>query len=62
MYGHTYLTFTCLCLQRHVWSPLPNLIFGTIGLVGGILAIWIPETINLKLPDTLEEAESAGNR
>ncbi len=56
------LSLHVLCLQRHIWSPLTNFIYGVIGFVGGILGIWLLETINTKLPDTLEEAESAGNR
>jgi hypothetical protein len=30
-------------------------------MLGGMLAFSFPETLNVKLPDTIEEAENIGN-
>lgn len=38
------------------WKNLPFAVFGTAGLLSGVLfAIFIPETKNRKLPETLDE-------
>lgn len=42
--------------QFHWW--LPPLIFGIIPLIGAALCILLPETVDCKLPDTIEEAEA----
>ena len=47
-------------LQRNVWSPLPNIIFGVTGMVGGLSLLRLPETFNTKMPENLEEAEQFG--
>lgn len=39
---------------------LPPLIFGVIPLIGALLCLKLPETLNCKLADTLEEAEQFG--
>lgn len=36
---------------------VPTLIFGIMPLVGAVLCLKLPETLNCKLPDTIEEAE-----
>ncbi|KAK9884735.1 hypothetical protein WA026_007580 [Henosepilachna vigintioctopunctata] len=36
---------------------VPTVIFGTVPLLGAILCLKLPETLNCKLPDTIEEAE-----
>jgi len=38
---------------------LPTTIFGVCALVAGIMSLWLPETLNVKLPQTIEEAEAA---
>ncbi|XP_065169619.1 organic cation transporter protein-like isoform X2 [Atheta coriaria] len=37
-------------------------IFGVAPLIGAILVLWLPETRNTKLPDTLEEAANFGKK
>ena len=41
------------------YSPvLPLVIYGSIVLLSGIVSLWLwPETKDLRLPETLEEAE-----
>lgn len=38
----------------------PFLVFGATSLLAGILGLYFPETMNCKLPDTVEEAENMG--
>ncbi|XP_054426621.1 organic anion transporter 3 [Pteronotus mesoamericanus] len=38
------------------WHPVvPNVIFGTIALLGGSVSLFLPETLNQPLPETLED-------
>lgn len=41
---------------------IPPLIFGIIPLIGAVLCYRLPETLNCKLPDTIEEAEALGSK
>ena len=36
-------------------GPLPYIIFGIPAIIGGILAIFLPETLGSELPTTLEQ-------
>lgn len=38
----------------------PVIVFGASSLVGGLLSLYFPETLNKKLPDTMEEANKLG--
>lgn len=38
------------------YKPLPYIVFGVTAIVGGIMALHLPETLNRKLPNTIEEA------
>ncbi|CAG7822389.1 unnamed protein product [Allacma fusca] len=42
------------------WKPLPLLIFGGASIIGGGLALFIPETLGKRLPETLEDGEKFG--
>jgi OCT family organic cation transporter-like MFS transporter 4/5 len=48
-----------LLLGDH-WRPLPLLIYGALALCGGLLSLLLPETLNKKLPDTIEDGELFG--
>lgn len=37
---------------------IPNIIYGTIALLGGSAALFLPETLNKPLPETLEDMEN----
>lgn len=39
---------------------MPNVIFASTAGLGGLLSFFLPETIGVTLPDTLEEAEVIG--
>lgn len=34
------------------------LIFGLIPILGAVFCFWLPETMNCKLPETIEDAEN----
>jgi MFS transporter, OCT family, solute carrier family 22 (organic cation transporter), member 4/5 len=38
------------------YKPLPYIVFGMTAIVGGFLYLYLPETLNRKLPNTVEEA------
>ncbi|XP_032880900.1 solute carrier family 22 member 2-like [Amblyraja radiata] len=40
-----------------LWVQMPLVVFGVIGLVSGVLVLFLPETKGLTLPDTIEEIE-----
>ncbi|XP_023943089.1 organic cation transporter protein [Bicyclus anynana] len=44
-------------LLNHYYHNLPAIFFGSMALVASILVFSLPETINVALPDTVEEAE-----
>lgn len=39
---------------------LPLLILGLLGVVGGVLALFLPETLDKDLPQTLADGEEFG--
>ncbi|XP_072122075.1 solute carrier family 22 member 2-like isoform X2 [Mobula birostris] len=41
-----------------IWTGLPLVVFGVIGLISGGLVLLLPETKGLTLPDTIEEIEN----
>ena len=43
-------------------ESLPLLLFATVSLIAGVTAFLLPETINKKLPDTVEEAEALSHK
>ena len=49
-----------MLLGDYIWGPLPYLLFGVISIVAGLLALFLPETRNKALPETIEEGENFG--
>uniref|UniRef100_A0A6E8W805 MFS domain-containing protein n=1 Tax=Anopheles coluzzii TaxID=1518534 RepID=A0A6E8W805_ANOCL len=43
-------------LLAKVWTPLPMILFGCLGISSAITSLQFPETLNNELPNTLEEA------
>lgn len=46
--------------QSNIFKPLPALILGGLSLVGSVLVLFLPETLNRVIPSTLEDGERFG--
>lgn len=49
-------------LLDEVWLPLPQVLFCTAAIVAGLLALLLPETRNVRLPETIEDIEKTRKR
>jgi MFS transporter, OCT family, solute carrier family 22 (organic cation transporter), member 4/5 len=47
-------------LQADYWRPLPLLVIGILALSAGLMSLMLPETLNRKLPETIEDGEKFG--
>jgi len=50
-----------LNLLKDYWLPAPVFIMGIVATVAGVLAVFFPETLGEKLPETMEDALSIGD-
>ena len=41
------------------YKPAPMVILGTVALVAGVMALYLPETAGNKLPETMEDAKKS---
>ena len=46
--------------SQYTFRALPVLVIGLLALLGGLLALALPETLNHMLVDTIQEAENLG--
>ncbi|XP_060883304.1 solute carrier family 22 member 7-like isoform X1 [Labrus mixtus] len=51
-----------IMVLEEVWGHLPNTIFTLVAFVGGVSASCLPETNNVRLPETLEDVERTRRR
>lgn len=49
-------------LLSDVWKPFPMIVFGVMAFAGGLLSLFLPETLNKTLPETIEDGERFGKR
>lgn len=45
-----------------IWRPLPLVILGALSFLSGLLSLYLPETLNKKLPETIQEGERFGKK
>ncbi|KAJ3662937.1 hypothetical protein Zmor_007251 [Zophobas morio] len=56
------ITSPYINLLSKFWDPLPLIVFGSLSLFGGVISLVLPETLNKKLPETIEEGEAFGKK
>ena len=49
--------YVATAAKDHMGRNAPILVFGVTAFIAGILALLLPETMNRKLPDTIDESE-----
>lgn len=49
-------------IMAEIWTPLPLIVFGVMALGSGISALILPETLNKKLPESIEDGEQFGKK
>jgi MFS transporter, OCT family, solute carrier family 22 (organic cation transporter), member 4/5 len=47
-------------IQADYWRPLPLLVIGVLAFSAGLMSLMLPETLNRKLPETIEDGENFG--
>ncbi|XP_065336997.1 organic cation transporter protein-like isoform X1 [Cloeon dipterum] len=45
-----------------IWRPLPLILIGALAFTAGLMSLLLPETLNKKLPETIEDGEDFGKR
>ncbi|XP_078138862.1 solute carrier family 22 member 6-B-like [Centroberyx gerrardi] len=51
-----------IILLDEVWVPLPSVVFCLVAFTTGLLAYFLPETHNVRLPETIEDIEQTRRR
>ncbi|KAG7228426.1 hypothetical protein INR49_007598, partial [Caranx melampygus] len=46
-----------ILLLEDVWTVLPQIIISSVAIVSGLVALLLPETLNMRLPETIEDIE-----
>ena len=46
-----------IMLLEEVWGHFPNTIFSLVAVTAGLAAYFLPETKNIRLPETIEDVE-----
>ncbi|XP_077095524.1 solute carrier family 22 member 7b.1 isoform X2 [Siphateles boraxobius] len=49
-------------LLDEVWLPLPQILFCSVAVIAGFVALLLPETHNVRLPETIEDIEKTRKR
>ncbi|KAJ8673336.1 hypothetical protein QAD02_004598, partial [Eretmocerus hayati] len=58
--GIGLLTFPYIVHLAVYWRVLPLIVMGSLSVAGAIASIFLPETLNIHLPQTIEEGELFG--
>uniref|UniRef100_A0AAY4BVX3 Solute carrier family 22 member 6 n=1 Tax=Denticeps clupeoides TaxID=299321 RepID=A0AAY4BVX3_9TELE len=46
-----------IMLLEDMWKPLPEVVFCSMAILSGVVACFLPETLNSRLPETIEDIE-----
>lgn len=46
-----------ILLLDEVWTPLPQVIICTVAIISGLVSLSLPETLNMRLPETIDDIE-----
>ncbi|XP_030642846.1 solute carrier family 22 member 7-like [Chanos chanos] len=46
-----------IMLLDELWKPLPEVLFCTVAISSGLVALLLPETLNVRLPEIIEDIE-----
>lgn len=46
-----------IMLLEEVWGHFPSAVFALVALTAGLTASFLPETRNVRLPETIEDVE-----
>ncbi|BFZ25356.1 hypothetical protein BsWGS_28395 [Bradybaena similaris] len=57
-----YVADLSLVVDGAMGTALPLIVFGCSGLLAGLLALTLPETLNMALPETIQDAIDFGKR
>ncbi|XP_054834373.1 solute carrier family 22 member 6-A-like [Eublepharis macularius] len=49
-------------MMEDYFSLLPSIVYGAAPIISGIVACFLPETLNVPLPDTIEEVENRSRK
>ncbi|XP_066539035.1 solute carrier family 22 member 7b.1 [Hoplias malabaricus] len=49
-------------LLEETWTPLPQILFCSVAIISGLIALLLPETRNVRLPETIEDVEQTRKR
>lgn len=55
------LNIHCLLQNVYVGQATPFIVFGVMAIIAGGLTLFIPETLNVPLPDTIKDANTLNN-
>lgn len=47
-----------ILLLDNVWTPLPQIIICSVAIMAGLVSLLLPETMNVQLPETIEDIEN----
>ncbi|XP_044304655.1 solute carrier family 22 member 6-A-like [Varanus komodoensis] len=49
-------------MTEDYYTPLPAILYGAVPILSGIAACFLPETLNVPLPDTIEDVENRARK